>query len=407
MPNFSYKALSRDGKEVRGVLQAESEALAVARIRENYPILLSINQKAEKKKINGGSILEMEIGNRRISTKKLSILCSQFAITLHSGMTVARAMQMLAGQNEDKRIRRIMEAAAEEVATGSTVATALEKYSDRFPLTFIETIRAGEQSGTLDRSFERLQKFYEKSYKTTEKIKGALTYPLVVVAIAVVVLIIVMAKVIPTLADVFSDLGGTLPLMTRMLIATSHFFAKWWLLLLAVLAAAEIGWQLYGRTKQGKLQQSKLALSLPVVGAINRMNGAAQFANTMSVLLAAGITVNQAVETTARVMDNYLLSEEVHSMRAQIEQGRTLVECLKGKKYFPATMVDMCSVGEETGALEETLENVADYYTNEADYRIQRLLALLEPAMLVVLSIFAGIIVVSIYLPIFTMYDLM
>jgi len=404
MPNFSYKALGRDGKEVRGVLQAESEAAAASRIRENYPILLSISQKKEKKRPDDGSLLEMEIGSRRIKTKKLAILCSQFAITLHSGMTVARAMRMLAAQNEDKRI---MGAAAEEVAAGSTVASALEKYSDRFPLTFIETIRAGEQSGTLERSFDRLQKFYEKSYKTTEKIKGAMTYPLFVVAIAVVVLIIVMAKVIPTLADVFTDLGGTLPLMTRMLIATSHFFAKWWLLMLAVLVFLKIGSQVYGNTPQGRIQKAKIALSLPLVGVINQMNGAAQFANTMSVLLAAGITINQAVDTTAKVMDNALLSEDVRSMRAGIEQGRSLVECLQGKRYFPLTMVDMCSVGEETGELEETLDNVADYYTNEADYRIQRLLALLEPTMLVVLAIFAGIIVVSIYLPIFTMYDLM
>ena len=384
MPNFSYKALGRDGKEVRGVLQAESEAAAASRIRENYPILLSISQKKEKKRPDDGSLLEMEIGSRRIKTKKLAILCSQFAITLHSGMTVARAMRMLADQNEDKRIRKILGAAAEEVAAGSTVASALEKYSDRFPLTFIETIRAGEQSGTLERSFDRLQKFYAKSYKTTEKIKGAMTYPLFVVAVAVVVLIIVMAKVIPTLADVFADLGGTLPLMTRMLIATSHFFAKWWLLMLAVLALLKIGSQVYGNTPQGRIEKAKIMLSLPLVGAIN-----------------------QAVDTTAKVMDNALLSEDVRSMREGIERGRSLVECLQGKKYFPPTMVDMCSVGEETGELEETLDNVADYYANEADYRIQRLLALLEPTMLVVLAIFAGIIVVSIYLPIFTMYDLM
>lgn len=346
MPNFSYKALGRDGKEVRGVLQAESEAAAASRIRENYPILLSISQKKEKKRPDEGSLLEMEIGSRRIKTKKLAILCSQFALTLHSGMTVAHAMRMLADQNEDKRIRKILGAAAEEVAAGSTVASALEKYSDRFPLTFIETIRAGDQSGTL-------------------------------------------------------------PLMTRMLIATSHFFAKWWLLMLAVLAFLKIGSQVYGNTPQGRIEKAKIMLSLPLVGAINQMNGAAQFANTMSVLLAAGITINQAVDTTAKVMDNALLSEDVRSMREGIERGRSLVECLQGKKYFPPTMVDVCSVGEETGELEETLDNVADYYANEADYRIQRLLALLEPTMLVVLAIFAGIIVVSIYLPIFTMYDLM
>lgn len=177
--------------------------------------------------------------------------------------------------------------------------------------------------------------------------------------------------------------------------------------MLAVLAFLKIGSQVYGNTPQGRIEKAKLMLSLPLVGAINQMNGAAQFANTMSVLLAAGITINQAVDTTAKVMDNALLSEDVRSMREGIERGRSLGECLQGKKYFPPTMVDMCSVGEETGELEETLDNVADYYANEADYRIQRLLALLEPTMLVVLAIFAGIIVVSIYLPIFTMYDLM
>lgn len=405
MPSFSYRARGRDGKEVRGVLQAENETAAASRIRENYPILLNISQQDDKKKLSG--ILSMEIGNKRIKTKALSILCSQFAITLRSGMPIARAMRMLAEQCGDKRLRKVMEEAAEEVASGSTVASALEQYSERFPLTFIETIRAGEQSGTLDRSFERLHSFYDKSYKTTEKIKSALTYPLFVVAIAVVVVIVVMVKVIPTLAATFADLGGELPLLTRMMISTSDFFAKWWPLMLGVAVLGRLLYKLLTRTHEGKIRRARLALSLPMVGVINQMSAAAQFANTMSVLLAAGITLDQAVETTARVMDNALFQEEVRSMRSGIVQGRSLTECLQNKPYFPQTMIDMCSVGEETGELEENLENVADYYTNEADYRTQRLLAMLEPTLLVLLSIFAGLIVVSIYLPIFTMYDLM
>ena len=207
------------------------------------------------------------------------------------------------------------------------------------------------------------------------------------------------AQGLAEITAVLSEILHT-PSMLRWCASTPKF-------LLAVLVFLKIGSQVYGNTPQGRIQKAKIALSLPLVGVINQMNGAAQFANTMSVLLAAGITINQAVDTTAKVMDNALLSEDVRSMREGIEQGRSLVECLQGKKYFPPTMVDMCSVGEETGELGETLDNVADYYTNEADYRIQRLLALLEPAMLVVLAIFAGIIVVSIYLPIFTMYDLM
>lgn len=405
MPTFSYRALGRDGKEVRGVLQAETETAAATRIRDSYPVLLSISREAEKKKQT--SLLQMEIGNKRIKAKDLSILCSQFAITLRSGMSISRSMQMLAGQCSDKRLRRIMDKSSTEVAAGSTVAAALDKYQERFPLTFIETIRAGELSGTLDQSFERLHKYYDKAYKTTEKIKSALTYPLFVIAIAVVVVIIVMAKVIPTLANVFADLGGELPLMTRMLIGASNFFAKWWLLMIAAWAVFLMLIRLYTKTPKGRIWKAKTALSLPLAGVINQMNAAAQFANTMSVLLAAGITLNQAVETTAKVMDNALFQDEVGAMRNTIEQGRTLTDCLSGTRYFPRTMIDMCAVGEETGELESALENVADYYTNEADFRIQRLLAMLEPTLLILLSIFACFIVVSIYLPLFTMYDLL
>lgn len=284
MPSFSYRALGRDGKEVRGVLQAESETAAVTRIRDNYPVLLSISEQADKK--NASSILQMEIGNKQVKPKALSVLCSQFAITLRSGMSIARAMRMLAGQCTDKRLRKVMEEAAKEVAAGSTVAAALEKHQERFPLTFIETIRAGEQSGTLAQSFDRLHKYYDKSYKTTEKIRSALTYPMFVIAIAVVVVIVVMVKVIPTLAAVFADLGGKLPLITRMMIGTSNFFARWWLLMFAVVVVAKLVYGSYTKTPKGRIWKAKMALTIPLIGPINQMNASVQFANTMSVLLA-------------------------------------------------------------------------------------------------------------------------
>ena len=228
-----------------------------------------------------------------------------------------------------------------------------------------------------------------------------------VIAIAVVVVIVVMVKVIPTLAAVFADLGGKLPLITRMMIGTSNFFARWWLLMFAVVVVAKLVYGSYTKTPKGRIWKAKMALTIPLIGPINQMNASVQFANTMSVLLAVGITLDRAVETTAKVMDNALFRDEIRSMKSMIEQGRTLSDCLVGKKYFPQTMVDMCGVGEETGELEETLDNVADYYANEAEYRVQRLLAALEPTLLILLAIFAGLIVISIYLPIFTMYDLM
>lgn len=401
---FSYRALGQDGKEVTGVLQAEDQSEAVSRIREHYPVLLSIRQQKEKQGLS--ALLRMELGDRRIKAKTLSVLCSQLSIMLRSGISVARAFQILAGQNADKKLQKMMEQAAKDVEAGSRVASALEQYRECFPPTFIETVRAGEESGTLALSFERLRSFYEKSYKTTEKIKSALTYPLFVIAVAAAVLIIVMAKVIPTLTTVFTNLGGELPKITKLLIAVSDFFAECWFLLFFAGFVFLILFKLYTKTPQGRLLQAKSSLLFPLVGNVNRMNATAQFANTMSVLLEAGIVLDQAIDTTARVMENALFQKEIYAMKHDLEQGHSLSDCLRNRECFPPAMADMCAIGEETGALEETLKNIADYYTNEADYRVQRLLVLLEPMLLFVLSVFAGIIVVSIYLPIFTMYDL-
>lgn len=405
MPNFSYRALGKDGREVRGALYAESEMAAISRIRENYLVLLKISKQSEKKSIT--NILEMEIGNKQIGAKTLCVLCSQFAIILRSGMPIARAMRMLAGQCLDKRLKAVLESAAKDVAAGSTVAAALERHQERFPLTFIEMIRAGEQSGTLESSFERLHQFYEKSYKTTEKIKSALTYPIFVIQVAVVVLVVVMAKIIPTLAGVFLELNSELPFMTRLLIGISDFFAQQWLVLIAVFAAVCLVYQIYIRTPNGKLVRARLLLSLPFLGTISQMNVSAQFTHTLAVLLGAGITLDQAIGIAAKVIDNALFQENVRAVKAGIERGRSLSDCLNSKTCFPQIMIDMCSVGEETGELKEMLEHAADYYTNEADYQMQRILTLLEPMLLIGLSLFTGFIVISIYLPIFTMYDLM
>ena len=404
MTTYAYKALTPDGTEVRGVLQAVDEYAAVLRIREKCPIITSIKPVQKK---GAGSILTMELGSPHVRTKALALMCSQFAITLKSGMPIGKAMEMIAKQTEDKKLRKILLEAAEDVAGGNSVAASFEKFKKAFPLTFIETIRAGEESGTLENSFEKMQGYYEKTYKTTEKVKGAMAYPIFVVLVAVVVLIIIMAKVVPTLASTFVDLGGELPFITKLLIGISDFFAKWWMLMLIVLLALVIGWKLFTRTEKGRMVEGGLQLSFPVSGKINMMNGSAQFANTMAVMLGSGLTLNHAVEVTAKVLDNYLHSEDVRRMQGRIEQGRPLGECIRECAFFPGTLKEMCAVGEETGELDDTLEVIGEYFTNEADQRTQQAVGMLEPALLICLAFFAGFIVLAVYLPIFTMYDLM
>jgi type IV pilus assembly protein PilC len=316
-------------------------------------------------------------------------------------------MEMISEQTEDKKLKKMLQGAADDVAEGGGVANSFEKNAKNLPITFLETIRAGEESGTLENSFSQMEKYYEKSYKTTQKIKRAMTYPAFVLAVAAVVLIVVMAKVIPTIASTFSDLGGKMPAMTLVMINMSDFFAKYWLIIIAVVIALVVGLKIYFNTEKGRIFWSKVMLKMPVLGNINVLNGASQFANTMSVLLKSGLSVNRAVEVTSKVMDNYILGIDISSMSGRIEEGKPLGECVKGCKHLPKTLKEMCSIGEETGELDETLDTIGDYFDNEADHATQQAIAKLEPTILVVMALFAGFIVISIYLPIFTMYNLM
>ncbi|SFG18713.1 type II secretion system F family protein [Oribacterium sp. WCC10] len=405
MVTYSYKALTEDGIETKGVIQAPDEYTAVTQIKQKCPIVVNLRPvDTDIRKIE--NILTMEVGSPRIKTRALALMCSQFAITLQAGMPVGRAIDMIAKQTEDKKLHKILTEASEDVLGGSSLTTALERYDEAFPITFLETIRAGEVSGTLENSFARMHKYYETSARNSEKIRSALTYPIFVVCIAVIVLIIIMVKVIPALAEVFSSLGGDLPLMTRIMIDMANFFADWWVFILIVVILLLIGWKIFTKTERGMVLEAELALSLPVIGRINVMSGSAQFANTMATMLASGLTLDKSVSVTAKVLDNYLLQKDVKKMIGRIEEGKPVGECIKDCEYFPESLKSMCSVGEETGELDQTLEVIGDYFTVEAERRVQQAITMLEPTLLVVMAIFAGFLVISIYLPMFTMYNL-
>ncbi|WP_029201403.1 type II secretion system F family protein [Oribacterium sp. NK2B42] len=405
MVTYSYKALTQEGVEIKGVIQAQDEFSAVAQIRQKCPIITSLTP-VDKEKRSIGSLLNLEIGNPKVNTRVLALMCSQFAITLKSGMPIGRAIDMIAKQTVDKKLRKILNTASEDVLGGSTLTSSFEKFEEAFPVTFLETVKAGEVSGTLDNSFERMHKYYENSARNYEKIRSALTYPIFVVIVAVIVLIVIMVKVVPTLAEVFVSLGGDLPLMTRIMIKTAEFFANWWLAVLMVLIALFIAWKVFVKTERGMIFEANLALTMPVIGKINVLNGSAQFAITMSTMIASGLTLNNAVSVTAKVMDNYLMQRDVYNMIGRIEEGKQLGECIKNCEYFPDTLKDMCSVGEETGELDKTLDVIGDYFTNETERRIHQAITMLEPTLLVIMAIFAGFLVIAIYLPMFTMYNL-
>jgi len=404
MITYRYHAIDADGRQTRGVVQATDEYAAVQKIRQTCPIITDISVVKESR-----NIFAEEFGGKpKLGYKDLSVLCSQFAVMLRSGIPIGRCISMIAEQTEDKKMKKLLQEIAADVEDGSSLASSLDRNGKGvFPPTFIETVRAGEMSGTIDNSFSRMQTYYENASKNQEKIKSALSYPIFVLVVAVVVLIIIMAKVIPTLTSTFESLGGNLPVMTQITIAVSNFFAKWCALFIIVILAAVIGFSVYFRTDKGSLVKGKLQLKFPVTGKIHLANCSAQFAETMSVLLASGLTVNNAIEVTSKVLDNEVFRREVAAMQPKIEEGQPLGKCIESCDYFPDNLKQMTSIGEETGSLESTLETIGDYYNNEASYRTKQALSRMEPTLLVLLAVFAGFIVISIYLPMFTMYNLM
>ena len=398
---YQYQAISADGEKINGTLDAVDEYAAVAQLRAMYTIVLNVKPQKEK-----GGILSKEIGTRKIDQKALSVMCSQFSIILQSGVPIDTCMSLVSKQVKDKGLRGMLEKSAEDVSKGNSIATSFKKNCPHLPPTFIETIKAGEESGTIENSFATLQRYYDKSFKTKQKIKQALAYPSFVLSVAVVVLIIVMTTVVPSIATTFLDLGGDMPLITKLLIKMSDFFRENILWICVVLIAIVMLFRIYIKTEVGKRSWSTFYLKLPIIGNIGILNTCSQIANTMAALLNAGLSVSRALEITGRVLDNYMIGKEISQMTERIEQGKRLGECMRACKFLPDALVEMCTIGEETGELERTLDTIGSYYDNEAQHATEKAIQKLEPATLMLMAGFAGFIVCAIYLPMFYMYEL-
>lgn len=405
MNTYKYSAISKDGAKVHGFLEAVDEYTAVSKIKLECPVVLSAEELKEQSGLS--KFLNADIGGKKVDIKALSVMCSQFSIILSSGVPVDAAIRMIASQTVDKKLKTMLEKAAEDVAQGSTMSDSFARNYPQLPVLFIETVRAGEISGTIDRSFATLQKYYEKNYQLSAKIKQATSYPLFVLAVAVVVLIVIMGFVMPKFTSMFDELGASIPAMTKVLILVSNFFAKWWLLILFIIALLVILVEVWKHSDKGLYQWAELCLKFPVIGPINNLQACTEFSSTMSALLEAGMGVADSLEVTSKCMSNALHQKNVHGMVEKVQTGHMLGDVMKESGYFPQVLNEMTAVGEETGELAGTLGVIGDYYTNEYNFATQKAISKLEPTLLIFLALFAGFIVIALYLPMFTMYDAM
>lgn len=385
-------------------MEGFDELDAVDRIKQTCSIVLKLKEVNPDKP----GLLNMEIGGSKLNSKAFTVMCSQFSIILRAGIPIARAVHLIADKTTNKPLKRILKKTAEDVEAGRSLAAGFAEHGAKLlPTTFIETIRAGEESGNLDRSFESMYRHYDKQTKMRGKVRGALAYPTFVLIIAVAVVVVLMVKVVPTFTSIFESYGGELPGITRLLIAISNFFRKYTIWMAAVIALLYIVFKLYGNTEKGRLKLARIQLKLPIFGNISRLNAASQFANTMTTMLASGLPMTKAISITAGVLDNYYIGNEVGKLTGQLEEGRTLGASMRESGCMPDILVDMVAVGEETGEMEKTLDTIALYYDAELDMAISAALRKLEPTILIFLAVVAGFIVFAIYMSIFQMYAIM
>lgn len=400
MTAYKYQALSSDGAKVSGVIEAYDEFEAVAIIKQDCDIVLDIKPVRQR----SGGIVSLN-DPLWVSAKSLSMAASQFSILLKAGLPTARAAEIIAAQTTDRLMRRILKEVAADVAAGYSLAASLEARGKKIPVAFIETVRAGEESGTLEQSFDKLAKYYDKTHKLRSKVRGAMMYPALLCVLAVGVVALLVTVTIPVVAGIIEDYGGELPLPTRMLLAIADFFGKWWLAVLGAILLIIIVCMIYKKTETGRLQFAKIAMHLPVMGKISILNSASQFANTMSTLLTAGLSIPRALTITGKVIDNYAVGLSVGKCTAQVEEGKRLGETLGDNPYLPELLTEMTAVGEESGSLEDTLDTIGEYYDSEVEQASSRALSMMEPAITIIMGIIVAFIVVALYLPMFTMYS--
>ena len=399
MKTFAYHARTASGSEVDGVTSANTVDEAIAGLRAGGLVVASIKEENE-----GQNDVRGILGPRKAKDKTLSVLCSQLAIIMKSGLPLPRALRMVAEQTTDRALERVFNDVADDITAGAGLADSFVRHGSNLPATFIETVRAGEESGNLDVVFDNLAKYYDKSAKASGKVKSAMIYPSFVLGVAVIVVIVIMVFAVPTFKSTFESFGGELPVPTQVMINVSNFMVNWWPLLIGIVVGLIVAFRLALRNDSFHMACSRLALRLPVFGKIIASGSTAQFASTMSMMVHAGLAMPKAVEVCSRSIANYSMAASLGSVVGELEAGHSLAGSLRRTQAYPALACEMVEVGEETGSLHNTLGVLADYYDNETATATERALSLLEPITIVLLAGIVVMILLAVYLPMFSIY---
>lgn len=397
MADFSYIAIEKSGREVRGSMEADSREKVEVKLRGQGLIPLEIQeQNAFQKDIKFG---------KKVKTKDLSLFCRQFVSMLRAGVSIIDSLEMLSAQTENKTLSTAIAGMKTEIGKGTTLSEAMAMQGDVFPTMLINMVEAGENSGSIDQSLERMAVQFEKSNKLKGLLKKAMIYPAVLLAVTFVIFIVIVTYVIPKYMEMFEGTNLEMPLITRALMGLSDFIINHAVLLVVAIIALILLIVQWKKTESGKVFFGKLALRIPVFKKLNVKTYCSSFARTLSTLMLAGIPMIDAVDSVAKTMTNILYRDELLRAKEEIAKGIPLSEPLKVGGMFPPMVVHMLSIGEETGEIEEMLDRLADYYDEEVEMTTQNVVALLEPMIIIFMAIIVLILIAAIMGPMLMIYN--
>ncbi|MFW6235370.1 MAG: type II secretion system F family protein, partial [Desulfovibrionales bacterium] len=388
MPFFVYKAKAKSGRTVKGEIEAPNLEMAESSLRRKA--YQNIRVKPKPKDILEGTFLE---GN--VKSRDMVVFSRQFSTMINSGVPILQALQVMCEQTENPKLKRVLYDIRNEIEGGSSLFEALSKHKDIFDDLYSNMVNAGETGGILDVILDRLATYIEKAARLKAKVKGAMTYPTVVLVVAMLVIAVILIFVIPTFEQMFMDFGGTLPGPTQLVINMSRFAQGNWLLMIGGLIVFGVAFKYFLKWEKGRIMFDRWILTVPVFGPLLRKVAVARFSRTLSTMVSSGVPILSALDIVAKTSGNKTLELGVLEAKKSISEGQSLAEPLDETGVFPPMVIHMISIGEATGALDTMLSKIADFYDSEVDQAVENLTALIEPFMIVFLGVVVGGMVVS------------
>jgi type IV pilus assembly protein PilC len=397
---YDYKVRDRSGSLVTGQLVGDSETLVLRRLREMGMTPVEVKQ--------AGTGMRMEINLRpgRVKLKTIAVFCRQFATMVNSGLPILRAISILADQTDNQELEKVLVQARTDVEQGSSLSGALAKHPKAFNNLFISMIKAGETGGVLDDVLLSLADQIEKEVELRRQIKSAMTYPVVVVALVMLILTAMLLFVVPQFETIYTNLGGTLPLPTRVLLGISNAFRNYWYIIGLGVAVGSFFFRRYKKTDAGRARVDAAKIRVPVFGPLFHKVALARFASTLGMLLRAGVPILQALDNVKETVNNRVIADAIDDVKVSVQEGESIAKPLGKHKVFPPMVVQMMAVGEETGAVDTMLDKVAQFYNNEVTAQVDALTSLIEPLLIAFIGGAVGAAVIALYMPMFNIINL-